>query len=66
MAEINLWADIYGVTELPDEIIKSVFITPFHTLQHAVDHALQAKENKDAKVLFFLDSGMTVPMLKSN
>jgi nickel-dependent lactate racemase len=66
MAEINLWADIYGVTDLPDEIIKSVFITPFHTLQHAIDHALEATGNKDAKVLFFLDSGMTVPMLESN
>lgn len=63
MAEIGLWADIYGVTGLPDELISSVFITPFHSLQEAIDSATAKMKGKDAKVLFFMDGGMTVPLL---
>jgi nickel-dependent lactate racemase len=63
MAEIGLWAEIYGVTGLPDELISSVFITPFHSLQEAVDSALTKMKGKDARVLFFMDGGMTVPLL---
>ncbi len=63
MAEIRLWAEIYGVTGLPDELINSVFITPFHSLQEALDNAMTKMKGKDAKVLFFMDGGMTVPVL---
>jgi lactate racemase len=63
MAEIGLWAEIYGVTGLPDELISSVFITPFHSLQEALDSALTKMKGKNARVLFFLDGGMTVPIL---
>jgi len=62
IAETRLRAEIYGVTELPDEIIKSIFITPFPSLQNALDHALKVI-GEDARVLFLLDGGMTVPML---
>lgn len=63
MAEIALWATMYGVTDLPDEIISSVFMTPFHSLQEALDKALKTVNKSDAKVLFFVDGGMTVPLL---
>ncbi len=63
MAEIGLWATMYGVTDLPDEIISSVFMTPFHSLQEALDKALETVNKSDARVLFFLDGGMTVPLL---
>ena len=63
MAEIGLWAKMYGVTDLPDELISSVFITPFHSLQEALDKAFETVNKSDARVLFFLDGGMTVPLL---
>ena len=63
MAEIGLWAKMYGVTDLPDELISSLFMTPFHSLQEALDKALETVNKSDARVLFFLDGGMTVPLL---
>lgn len=63
MAEIALWATMYGVTDLPDEIISSIFMTPFHSLQEALDKALKTVNKSDAKVLFFVDGGMTMPLL---
>lgn len=61
MAEINTWAEMYGVTELPDKLLESVLIKPFHSLQQAVDEAM-AKKGKDAKVLFMVDGSVTVPI----
>ncbi len=63
LAETALWSEMYGVTDLPDELLRRVFITPFSSLQEALDHALRIK-GKDAKVLFLLDGTMTVPTLK--
>ena len=63
MAEIALWAKMYSVTEIPDELISSIFMTPFHSLQEALDNAFETVNNSDAKVLFFLDGGMTMPLL---
>ncbi|MFC1958429.1 nickel-dependent lactate racemase [Chloroflexota bacterium] len=62
LAEINLWSEMYGVTDLPDEILKSIYIKPFHSLQDAIDEALK-KKGRDAKVLFLLDGSLTVPTL---
>jgi len=63
IAELRQWADIYGVTSLPDQLLRSALITPFPSLQEALDQALYAKGN-DAKVLFLLDGTMTVPSLE--
>jgi len=62
IAEMRLWAEIYGVSDLPDQLARGLFITPFPSLQEALDYALAAKGN-DAKVLFLLDGTMTVPIL---
>jgi nickel-dependent lactate racemase len=63
MAEINVWAEMWGVTELPDKLMESVLIKPFHSLQIAVDSAL-AKKGPNAKVLFMVDGSVTVPILE--
>ena len=53
---------MYGVTDLPDEVLKSIYIKPFRSLQDALDEALK-KKGRDAKVLFLLDGSLTVPTL---
>jgi nickel-dependent lactate racemase len=63
MAEIRLWAEVYAVTDLQDELVRSLHIMPFPSLQEALNHALSVK-SKDAKVLFLLDGGMIVPSLE--
>ena len=63
IAELRQWADIYGVTSLPDQLLRSALITPFPSLPEALNQALNVKGN-DAKVLFLLDGTMTVPSLE--
>ena len=62
LAEINLWAEIYAVTNLSDATLQSIFIKPFNSLQEAINEALK-KRGRDAKVLFLLDGSLLVPTL---
>ncbi len=61
MAEIGLWAETWGVTDLAPSLLEGMFIRPFDSLQAALDAALEAK-GTDAKVLFLMDGGLTVPL----
>ncbi len=63
MAEIGLWAQMWGVTDVEPDVISKLFIKPFGDLQTAIDAALEEK-GKDASVLFLMDGGLTVPMVK--
>ncbi len=63
MAEIGLWAQIWGVTGLDPKLLESIFIRPFSSLQAAVDEALNEK-GKDAKILVLLDGSLTIPHVK--
>lgn len=60
--ETKLWAEMYGVTDLPGDLLTSIFMTPFPSLQDALGHALGIK-GQQARVLFLLDGSMTVPAL---
>jgi nickel-dependent lactate racemase len=60
MAEVCLWAEMWAVTDLDPQLLRSIFIRPFASLQAAVDAAL-AQKGKDAKVLVLLDGSLTVP-----
>ena len=62
MAEINLWAKVWAVTGLDPEILKKIFIKPYASIQEAVDNAIKIM-GKDSKVIFLLDSSVTIPML---
>ncbi|MCP4021817.1 MAG: nickel-dependent lactate racemase [Desulfobacteraceae bacterium] len=63
MAEIGLWAQMWGVTDVEPDVISKLFITPFSSLQEALDKALKEK-GKDASLLFLMDGGLTVPLVK--
>ncbi len=63
MAEIGLWAQMWGVTDVEPDIISKLFIKPFGDLQTAIDEALEEK-GPDADVLFLMDGGLTVPLIK--
>lgn len=62
MAEIGLWAQMWGVTDVEPDVISKLFIKPFSDLQTAIDQALEVK-GKDARVLFLMDGGLTVPLV---
>lgn len=59
IAEILLESRICGVTDLEPEVLRKANITPFYSVQSAVDAVLQ--ENRDAKVLVLMDGSVTVP-----
>ncbi|MDD9303798.1 MAG: nickel-dependent lactate racemase [Desulfobacter sp.] len=63
MAEIGLWAQMWGVTDVEPDVISKLFITPFSDLQTALDQAI-AEKGKEASVLFLMDGGLTVPLVK--
>ncbi len=66
MAEIDTWAQMWAVTDIqPDKELLDLFITPFKSIQKALDTAIEQKGN-DASVLFLMDGGLTVPLVEEN
>jgi len=63
MAEIGLWAQMWGVTDVEPDVISKLFIKPFNDLQTAINLALEEK-GEDPKVLFLMDGGLTVPLVQ--
>jgi nickel-dependent lactate racemase len=60
MAEVGLYAQTFGVTDLDPKILESIFIRPFSSLQEALDKAFEEK-GKNAKALVLLDGSLTIP-----
>lgn len=59
MAEIMCRAEIWAVSNLPDEKLSKIFIRPMPSIQEALDEALEKKP--DAKVVFLMEGSITVP-----
>lgn len=55
-------ADVYLVSEMPEELTKKCFLTPFSSAQQALDAAF-AKLGQDASVLSMPYGGSTLPQL---
>ena len=56
-------ADIYLVSDLTDEFVNSIYLTPYHSIDEAME-AAYAKCGKDAKVIVMPYAGSTVPVVK--
>lgn len=61
-AETVLSAELWGVSELPDSVMESVFMKPFESIQDSVDEAFNRK-GKDSRVLVLSDSDITIPVV---
>jgi hypothetical protein len=57
-------ADIWAVTSLPQEQVRSMFMKPFGGVQEAVDAALDC-QGPGAQVLFLTEASITVPRPRS-
>lgn len=62
-AETALYAELWGVTDLPGSVMQSVFMRPFDSIQDSIDEAIRQK-GKDARILVLSDSDITIPVLK--
>lgn len=63
IAQIMLKASIYLVSDLDDATVRSIHMTPFPTVQDAVDAAF-AKLGDDARVLIMPHGGSTLPLMR--
>jgi lactate racemase len=57
-------ADIWAVTSLPEDQVRSMFMKPFATVQQAVDAGLDS-QGPGAQVLFLTEASITVPRPRS-
>ena len=51
-----------GVTDLDPELLRKANITPFPSVQAAVDEAL--RQNPSARVMVLMDGSVTIPRLE--
>jgi nickel-dependent lactate racemase len=63
IAQILERAEIWGITELPESQLESIFIRSFHSLQEAVDQAIQ-RQGSRASITVLMDSDRTVPVIE--
>lgn len=57
-------ADIYLVSDMQDELVRKLFMKPYHTVQEAYDAAVQ-KHGKNATVLAMPYGGSTLPRIRN-
>jgi nickel-dependent lactate racemase len=62
MAEVGMRAQIWAVTDLEPGLLERIFISPFSSLQAALDAARKEK-GRDARVLVLMDSSLIIPCL---
>ncbi len=62
MAEIARWAQMWAVTSVDHQMMQSMFIKPFSTIQQALDKAVVEKGKE--KILFLMAASMTIPRLR--
>jgi nickel-dependent lactate racemase len=64
IASVLQRADIWAVTSLPEEQVRSMFMEPYDSVQKAVDAALE-DQGPGAEVLFLTEASITVPRPRS-
>jgi lactate racemase len=62
IADVCMRAQIWAVTDLEPGLLEKIFISPFSSLQAALDAALKEK-GKDARMLVLMDGSLTIPYL---
>ncbi len=65
IAEIDTWAQMWAVTDIDPALLPDLFITPFDSVQKAIDTAIEQK-GENADILFLMDGGLTVPLVENS
>ncbi|HDS08674.1 MAG TPA: nickel-dependent lactate racemase [Firmicutes bacterium] len=63
--EIMRWAQIWAVTNLNPDLLESILIKPFDSIQDAIETAVQQK-GMDTKILFLIEGSVTIPIVSSD
>ena len=62
MAEVAVWADLWVVSDLDPEMISRANMTPFSTLEDAMEAVFRWKP--DARVMVLAEGSVTIPRLE--
>lgn len=61
LAELLTWSEIYTVVGIPNEVVESVFMKPFKSINDALSYAI--KKNDIKNVLILPDASLMLPTL---
>jgi len=61
MAELLTWAEIYTVVGIPNEVVESIFMKPFKTINDALSYVM--KNNNIRNILILPDASLMLPTL---
>jgi nickel-dependent lactate racemase len=64
LAEMVLACEIWNVAGVPDDVVRSVFMTPFHDVNEALAAAFR-KLGPEAGVMVLPDASLTVPLYQA-
>jgi nickel-dependent lactate racemase len=66
LAQIGVWAKMWAVTELPDDTLESINITPKSSVQGAIDEAVEHVKSmgKEPRIILMPNGCLTVPVLE--
>lgn len=67
VAQILQRADVYLVSDMPDDLVRNCFMTPFAHVQDAVDAAMARQRQKlghEPRVLIMPHGGSTLPLMQ--
>ena len=62
MAEVAVWADLWVVSDLDPKLISEANMTPFKSLEDAMEEVFKWKP--DARILVLADGSVTIPRLE--
>lgn len=67
IAQIEERVSVYLVSDMPDELVRGCFMTPFATVQEAVDSAMAHEREqlgREPRVLIMPHGGSTLPLMR--
>ena len=68
IAQIGTWAKMWAVTDLDDIIIKKILMKPYHSLQSAIDDAVETikAKGKHPRFVVMPAGSLTIPQTQKN
>jgi nickel-dependent lactate racemase len=62
LVQTMIWAQIWTVMPINDDIVKSIFMKPFHNISDALNEAMSQK-GPAVKIIILPDASLTVPLI---
>jgi hypothetical protein len=66
MAQLGVWAKVWAVTDMPDELLQKINVEPYHDVQKTLDAAIDYVQEmgEEPKIVILPSGSLTVPVLE--